>query len=258
MRKQISIVIVSLLFSSHLALSWGGKGHDIIANIADTHLNPKAKSAVQKILDGRSMVYYSIWLDNTRGDDAYKHTLTWHYANVDEDKTYETMEKNSKGDVYTATLMAIEKLNDNQSSDSIRSFYLKCLIHLVADLHCPMHLGRATDKGGNGFTIKWFGRKTNLHRLWDTQIIESLKTWSYTEWRENIDIMSSEQYEEIVKGDVLIWLLETQEIAKEIYDYAQKDKNYSYDYMKRYAQTVEQQLLRGGYRLAYILNNINW
>lgn len=254
----------TLLFSAIIciltqtSMAWGGKGHDIIANIAYTHLNTKARKAVKKNLEGRSMIYYSLWLDKTRGDSTYKHTYTWHYANIDEGKTYETMVKQPEGDIYTATTMVIEKLNDKTINDSLRCFYLKCLIHLIGDLHCPMHCGRATDRGGNDFEIKWFNRPTNLHRFWDTQIVESLCTWSYTEWGLNIDILSEQQQTEIEKGTIYEWFTQTAQIANDIYKNTTENKNYSYDYMENYATIVETQFLRAGYRLAYILNHINW
>ena len=61
------------------------------------------------------------------------------------------------------------------------------LIHLIGDMHCPMHAGRKQDRGGNGTTVKFFGKKSNLHSVWDSDLLESTHRWSYTEWQKQID-----------------------------------------------------------------------
>ena len=93
----------ALLLSSISAFGWGPKGHDVVAAIAEQHLTKKAKKAIDKILDGKSIVYYSSWMDNIQNSPyweyGYNKTKTWHYANVDEGLTYQTMTKNPDGDV---------------------------------------------------------------------------------------------------------------------------------------------------------------
>ena len=161
--KNLSPIIFSILT---LQLSaWGSKGHDIIAEIADRNLTPTAKAEVTRLLNGKTMVYYAVWMDNIRSDSTYDFTSTWHYANVDSGQTYETMPRVETGDVVTATDLSIQKITSRTATDSVKGMYLKFLIHLVADLHCPMHAGRATDRGGNRHSITWFGSQTNLHSL---------------------------------------------------------------------------------------------
>lgn len=256
--KRFCIVILSLylITLAQTALCWGGKGHDIVAGIAWRHMTPKAKAAVTKSLDGYSMMYYSTWLDNARNNSDYDTTSTWHYANVDEGFTYETMTKNPKGDVYTATTSLVEALKDKQLSDSLRTFYTKCLIHLVGDLHCPMHAGHLSDLGGNKWKVKWFNSETSLHSIWDSRLIESARPWSYTEWVENLDVLPEGKIKQMQNGTPYIWFNETVAASKHLYDVTPEGSNQSYQYIYDNTPMLEEQLLKGGYRLAALLNSI--
>ena len=258
MKHFLTIILILTISSANsTAWAWGRKGHDVIAGIAETHLTKKAKKQVRELLEGKTMIYYSSWMDEIRGDSIYQFTTTWHYANVDEGKTYETMIKHPDGDVVTATLLSIKMLKDKTQSDSIRSMYLKFLIHLIGDLHCPMHAGRATDLGGNLYPVTWRNQETNLHRLWDSPIVDAAKTWSYLEWCINIDLgINKKQKKTIAAGDPLSWFNETVAIAKDVYENSPKNGTIPSDYVRNYTPVIEKQFLYAGHRLAYLLNDI--
>lgn len=252
--KRIFLVLFIMINLS--AFGWGGKGHAIIADIADQHLTKKAKREVEKILKNYPMTYHSSWLDEARDFPGFTHTSVWHYGNVDDGYTYETMPKSPGGDVVTATIEAVAKLKDKSLSDSLRRINLYYLIHLVGDMHCPMHAGRTIDLGGNKIEIYFFGEKSTLHRLWDDQLIEGSRKWSYTEWRENIDNLNKAQQRELMAGTPHEWINVTADAAKMLYEATPAGSKVSYAYMSRFFPLLEQQLLSGGYHLAYLLNEI--
>ncbi len=263
MKRYICILLlIFLLFGSTDVFAWGQKGHDIVTCIAEKHLTRKARKNLNAILEGKSLMYYSSWMDNVQNSpywkDGYDRTKTWHYFNVDEGYTPQTMSRNPKGDVLSALNMLIDSLGNHQNelSDSVKIDYLRMLIHLVGDMHCPMHIGRLSDRGGNELHIKWFKQNTNLHALWDSKLIESVHSWSYTEWQQNLDRCSKAEFKEISAGTPEDWLNETWKVTCGIYDYVKPDENYSYKYMYDYAPVVEHQLLVAGYRLAALLNRI--
>ena len=263
MRQIVKLIAFSLLLCGSIdVFAWGQKGHDIVTCIAENHLTDKAKENIDKIFGRKSLMYYSSWMDNVQNSpywkDGYDRTKTWHYFNVDEGYTPQTMPRNESGDVLSALNMLIDSLGNHQNelSDSVKFDYLRMLIHLVGDMHCPMHVGRATDRGGNNFSLKWFGQKTNLHSIWDYNMIERVHAWSYTEWQQNIDRCTQEEFEKMSAGTPEDWLTETWKITCGIYDYVKPDENYSYKYMYDYAPVVERQLLVAGYRLAALLNRI--
>ncbi len=264
--KHINKITASILLSFTLlsfsvnAFAWGQKGHDIICSIAEANLSNKAKKSIKKILDQHSIVYYSSWMDNMQNfkeyRKAYDSTRTWHYGNVDSGYTYKTMVKNAAGDILTSTTMIIEKLKSKKLDKQTQSYYLKMLIHLIGDMHCPMHAGRLSDRGGNNYQLLWFNQPSNLHSIWDSKMIESARRWAYTEWRDNLNICNKQQIDSITSGTLEEWFLNTTYLANKLYSEVKFNQKLSYDYVANHNQLLENQLLKAGYRLAKILNEI--
>ncbi len=239
------------------AFGWGEKGHNAIAHIAETHLTRKARREVRQLLEGHTMAYWSSWADGLRGDARYDGLSTWHYANADEGYTYATSPKNPEGDVVTAVELCIKELENDDTGDSLRSHYLKLLIHFVGDMHCPMHAGRASDRGGNGYSVDFRGNRSNLHRLWDSQLIDAAHVWSALEWAINIDYdMSRRERRALQAGDPRSWMEETVALAHAIYAGTPQDTSLGWPYINRYSPLAEERLLEGGCRLARLLNEL--
>lgn len=250
------IITVAMLGASIAAFGWGQKGHDTVAFIAENHLTETTRAAVDSILDGKSPVYWANWLDNASHTPEYAYTKTWHYKNVDADRTYDDMPANPAGDAVTAVKQQIEKLSDPATTKAEAALALKILIHVTGDMHQPMHMGHATDLGGNRVKLKYFNRDKNLHGIWDTDLLESAHRWSYTEWQQQLDRLNDVDEALTVQGSVDDWARETMEIARRCYDFFQPGINVSYNQIAYWAPTIEQQLLRGGLRLAHLLNSI--
>ena len=250
------IITVAMLGASIAAFGWGQKGHDTVAFIAENHLTETTRAAVDSILDGKSPVYWANWLDNASHTPEYAYTKTWHYKNVDADRTYDDMPANPAGDAVTAIKQQIEKLSDPATTKAEAALALKILIHVTGDMHQPMHMGHATDLGGNRVKLKYFNRDKNLHGIWDTDLLESAHRWSYTEWQQQLDRLNDVDEALTVQGSVDDWARETMEITRRCYDFFQPGINVSYNQLAYWAPTIEQQLLRGGLRLAHLLNTI--
>ena len=255
MKKSI-LTLVLLTAVCLNTFAWGQKGHDVTAYIAEQHLTPAARAAVASLLDGKSIVYWANWLDNASHQRPLAYTKTWHYKNIDEGVRYEEAPANPAGDAVTAIKSRIEILNDPNTTAEERRLALKILIHVVGDLHMPLHMGHATDLGGNRIKVKFFNRDNNLHAVWDSSIPESAHKWSYTEWQQQIDRANPADEAAIISGSVDDWAKETVAIASDVYTYFQPDCNISYNEVARWTPTVEQQFLRGGLRLAHLLNSI--
>ena len=265
-RIVISMLSILMMLECVSVYAWGPKGHDVVAAIAEQHLTRKAKKEISKLLDGKSIVYYSSWMDNIQNspywNDGYNKTKTWHYANVDKGHTYQTMTKNENGDVITGLEMLTDALTNHydELTDSMRVDYLKMIVHMVGDLHCPMHAGRLSDRGGNGTKVKWFGQQTNLHSVFDSKMIDSARKWSYSEWVDHLDRTDKKFKKGVMRGTYEEWFMDTVDNAAEIYEYVERqgkeNPNLSYQFVYDFSPMLEQQLLLGGYRLAYVLNTI--
>ena len=153
--KRLILTSLCLLFARG-AFAWGQKGHDVTAYIAECRLTPEAAEKVRKALDGYSPVYIANWLDFASYWPEYAYSKTWHYLNIDEGETLESMSRNPGGDVLTAVTRLTEKLKSGRLTPEEETLSLKMLIHLVGDMHCPMHLGRLSDLGGNKRPVRFF------------------------------------------------------------------------------------------------------
>ena len=261
-----ALICATMLLSSISAFGWGPKGHDVVAAIAERHLTKKTKKALNELLDGKSIVYYSSWMDNIQNspywNDGYNKTKTWHYANVDKGLTYQTMEKNKVGDVITGLEMLTKELTENYDNltDSMKVDYVKMIVHMVGDMHCPMHAGRLSDRGGNQMKVKWFGQNTNLHSVWDSKMIDSARKWNYSEWADQLDRTDKKFKKSVMRGTFEEWFTDTVQYAASIYEYVEnidaQTPNLSYQFVYDFSPLLEDRLLVGGYRLAYVLNSI--
>ncbi|MBQ2728549.1 MAG: S1/P1 nuclease [Alistipes sp.] len=253
--KRLIVVCLALLATCNV-FGWGQKGHDVVAYIAENHLTPEAAQRVAEVLGGRSLVYYANWMDNASHTPAYAHTKTWHYMNIDEGETLETQPRHPKGDVLTAINGIIKHIEKGKLSKEEEFDELRMLIHLMGDMHCPMHAGRSTDLGGNRVKVLYFNRETNLHSIWDSSLVESAHNWSYSEWQFQLDRVSEEFAAQMQQGTIEEWFTQTVAIAKKIYEVTPEGYKVSYDYINAMAPVIEQQLLLGGLRLAGVLNNL--
>lgn len=254
--KRLLIFAAACFAMTQQASAWGQKGHDVTAYIAECHLTPRAAARIGKALDGHSLVYYANWMDNASNTPEYAYTKTWHYLNIDEGQTFETMPRNPNGDVLKAVTEIVDKLKKGDLSHEEENLCLRMLIHFVGDMHCPMHTGHLSDLGGNRLPVMFFRESTSLHTIWDTNVPEAAHKWSYTEWQREIDRASEAEVAEIQKGEPKEWLLETVAICGGLYAEYTEGMKVSYDYIAKYAPVVEQQFLRGGLRLARLLNEI--
>lgn len=251
-----TLILLTLLLGWLPASAWGPKGHDVTACIAECNLTPEAAAEVDRVLNGYSPVYWCNWLDAASHTPEYAYTKSWHYLDVDESETRESTPRNPKGDILSALHTLVDALKSRSLPAEQEALYLKMLIHLMGDLHCPMHAGHLSDLGGNRVKVRFFGRDTNLHAVWDSSLPESGHKWSYTEWQNQIDRLSDEEIAEITGGALESWYDETQSLCPEIYASTPEGAHLSYDYVNKYTPVVERQFLKGGYRLAALLNEI--
>ena len=234
---------------------WGKNGHRATGKIAEQHLTRKAKKCINKLLKGQSLAFVSTYADEIKSDRAYNKYYSWHYVNMKLDEDYAESEKNPRGDLVTGINKCIAVLKDKNSTEEDKAFYLKMLVHFIGDLHQPFHIGRKEDKGGNTIQVQWFGRGTNLHRVWDENMIDAWDM-SYIELAANADDLSKAQIKAIEKGTVIEWVDEVHELTNKLYSSVKVGENLRYRYSYEHFGTVREQLQKGGIRLAKVLNDI--
>lgn len=254
--KEITILfffIAQISFGN--TIFWSKTGHRVIGDVAQEYLSRKAKREINKLLDGQSLAAVSNYGDEIKADKRYKEFSAWHYVNFPSDKKYTDVEPSKYGDVVQGIKKCIAFVKDTKKSKEDRAFYLKLLVHLIGDLHQPLHVGRLEDKGGNDFQVQWFNEGTNLHKVWDTHLIEG-NGMSYTEISQSLPKLNKEERKKMQEGTVYDWVEESQDIANEIYSSVKPGEKLFYGYSYKWWSTVENQLQVGGLRLAKVLNEV--
>ncbi|MDC6364282.1 MULTISPECIES: S1/P1 nuclease [Flavobacteriaceae] len=254
MKKVILLALLLPLCS--FGNFWGETGHRVTGHIAQNHLTGKAKRVLNDLLDGHSLAFVSTYADEIKADRSYSKFSAWHYVNYPLGMRYEDSEKSKYGDIVTAIEECIRVVKNKDSSRADRVFYLKMLVHFIGDLHQPMHASRAEDKGGNDIQVQWFGQGSNLHRVWDKNLIVSYGM-TYTELANELDRgVSRKERKKIQEGSIYDWVDESHEICGTLYESVEVGEKLGYRYTYDYNDLLFEQLQKGGLRLAKILNDL--
>ncbi len=258
--KKLKVLVLLLAFSylPFNAFSWGMLGHRITGEIADQYLSKKARKAIQEILGNETVAMSSNWADFIKSDKNYDYLSPWHYVNLPENLTRTDLNNflsHEKGDnIYNKIQEMIVFLKTEKVDLEKRKLALRMLIHLLGDLHQPMHTARKEDLGGNRVNLFWFGEKTNLHRVWDEHLIE-FQQLSYTEYTKAINFPTVQQFVNWQNASIEDMVFDSYEIVNKIYIGVKPDERLSFRYNFDWVSTLNEQLLKGGVRLAKVLND---
>lgn len=256
MYKFIFMLVFVCLNSTHVfAEDWGKIGHRVVGEIAEKYLDRKAKKAIHNLLDGHSLAFVGNYGDDIKSDSQYDSFKPWHYVNFPFGGQYEAHPKSDEGDIISGINTCVDILKDPKISKEEKTFYLKMLVHFIGDLHQPLHIGIAEDKGGNDFQVQWFGSGTNLHTVWDSKMLSSYEM-SYTEVAANANVLSKEEVAAIEGGSILDWMYDSRALCEDIYENSEIGGKLGYNYMYQYMDSIRSQLQKGGIRLASLLNDI--
>jgi len=254
------ILGAAVLYAPLQSMAWGTEGHRIAGQIADSYLTPKARAAIKAILGNESIAIASNWADFIKSDPNFNYLSAWHYVDLDKEYTLPELQdflnQDTKADAYTKLNFLIGELKKKTLSKENKLLYLRMLIHIVEDVHQPLHVGHTEDKGGNDIKVTWFNNPTNLHSVWDSQLID-FQQLSYTEYTAMINHTTVAQRAEWQKAPISQWLFESGQIANKLYGETKNgDALNGYKYNFEHIATINQQLLKAGVRLAGVLNQI--
>lgn len=233
---------------------WGKNGHRVVGDVAADYLTPEAKKEIKRVLGPTSLAIASTWMDEVRSDPSYDYMQTWHWVTIPDGITYEETKKNPDGDLINALRTAINELKSGSLSAKEEAEKLKIVIHLVGDIHQPLHVGTGEDRGGNDTEVEWFYEDSNLHRVWDSEMIDDTQL-SYTEFSKAINHPSQQQINSWQNADIVDWAHEAMDLRDQVYDLPE-DREIGYKYQYKNRNLLDRQLLKAGVRLAGVLNEI--
>jgi len=256
---MIAATLVAMVSSSP-ALAWGKTGHRVVASIADGQLSGLARAHVKEIIGVESLDEAANWPDEMKSDPALfwqKTASPWHYVTLD-GITYDHAPP--EGDALEALGRFRATLQDPAASLADKQLALRFVVHLVGDLHQPLHVGKCCDRGGNEVKVAWFGKPTNLHAVWDSAMVDE-EQLSFTELAAKLERHTSNQdvidWWDINARD---WITESAQIRETVYPAAttdpKKPPELSYAYVYRFTPVMERRLKMAGVRLAAYLNDV--
>ena len=220
--KKIFAAALVLLVVPFSSSAWDKLGHDVSAMIAWENMTSKAKKNISKYLEGHDDIVYYF-----------------------------------PGDALMAIEKAIERLGDGKYrnlDDSTVLLLIKHLVHFLPDMHCPAHV--IYNYRPSNYWVEINGRKELFHSVWDNMPSYGPHAWSVSEWCRYLGHCTKEERAEMVEGTPREWVADNARNCIVAYDIVRPDENVSDPDRYRGNLLAEQQLQKGGFRLAHVLNSI--
>jgi hypothetical protein len=252
------LMLITILALPLPAWAWGAEGHEIVAEIALQELTPAARARIAAILGSDAMlVHVSNWADEIR--DQRPETGSWHFVDIPLQAPGYDVARDCAGDNCVVAQITNTRaiLAAPSSSSGAKQAALRFLIHLVADVHQPLHAEDNQDRGGNAVHVSERGTRTNLHHVWDTEVVAALGN--------NVDAIATALERDTTPaerkawagGTPADWANESHAIARDVIYPRFHDRTMvrlPSDYDQEAAPITRQQLTKAGVRLAWLLN----
>lgn len=255
MRYALNGIAALLLFISAAAFGWGRDGHLIVGMAAEPLLCEAVFDSLESSSGTRSAGLSGLWADEIRSQPEWAHTAPWHYINIPDTGDPRNPPVSIAGNVITAIERFIGILGSEQATTKERANALRFLIHFVTDVHQPLHVGRAADRGGNRIDVTFDGKETNLHLFWDTDVI-SRRGLRNREYAESLSARVRATAREERSTDVRDWAAQVFALRHQVYDFDASSGVLSEDYLSTAEAIAERQLLLAAAHLANTLNEL--
>jgi hypothetical protein len=254
------LALAFLAYSGKPALGWGGVGHRAAAKLTEARLTPKARAAVALLLEpDETLASISTWADQFRSE--HPETGPWHYVNVPIDEPrYDTRFCPPEGCVVSKIDECIRTLADTNRPRQERQHAFRFLVHCVGDLHQPVHVGERGDRGGNDLPLVFLGQETNLHRIWDSALIDHSVADEAALVRQLESLATPDLAATWERGNAADWATESLTFARLAYTRpASATRLQPHDaldepYATYGASVARLRLAQAGVRLAWLLN----
>jgi hypothetical protein len=248
---KLFITLIFLIIKSQFLFAWGDKGHEIVAQITKAHLRSQVIDSVQFYLGETSFEKAALWMDEIKKDHAYDSLKPKHYINIDKDRTY--VKKNEPNIINELELIIDQLTNKKLKSKAEIKTAIMILFHLVGDLHQPLHVGYASDRGGNDIKITFNNKNSNLHRVWDSDIIEHEKI-NLDGCLEQYSKYSKKEIRKLGLLNIVEWANDSRTFLNVVYNFNGTELDAAY--FSKNKTVVQTQLIKASVRLTATLNFI--
>ncbi len=199
------------------------------------------------------------WADDIR--EERPETGRWHYINIPPDATVLDLNRDCPGGdcitVKAREFLGIVRLGLKEQEERLNA--MRFLIHLMGDLHQPLHVAFARDRGGNDIPIVFQGEESNLHKLWDSDLLGKHISDEDVFAAQLLSEIRPQDEKRWSRGHLREWTWESRQLALEAaYDGLPGEEPKTIDdaYSRRAWEVAKEQLAKGGIRLAVIMNEV--
>jgi hypothetical protein len=253
------VIIAMLLVMPPVAYGFGARAHQIVGYVAENYICEETRQAMMQLVPDLNLAEAGIWADRIRSNSAWDVARPWHYINVPDGVLITAATRQSSGDVLTAIDRFRAELQDTSLPDEQRRQAFNFLVHFVADVHQPLHVGRREDRGGNTVKIRFNQKKSNLHSYWDSGVLDSVSLSSAL-YAARLVAASGARVVDWQVSDPQVWAAESQALRPEVYDLGAPDRSgrllLNAHYQGRALKIVNLRMAQAGIRLAGQLNSI--
>lgn len=217
-------------------------------------MKKSTRKKVEKVLYPMSLGRSGTWMDEIRSDRSYDYATTWHYL-TSRSGEYDPSIQEHGGDAFEAIQRIKEELKKGGLDPKTEADKLKMLIHMVEDIHQPLHVGTGNDRGGNDVKLEFFGQPTNLHAVWDSGMIDR-QGMSYTEIADELYRRLDKKMKTHYRAATMEnWLQEAVSFRPMVYKLPENGK-IGYQYIYDNYSIAEERMIAASVRLAQILEEI--
>jgi hypothetical protein len=259
---RLGVGVLLQLISVHV-LAFGTNAHLIVGAVAEEHICASTRLAIEPILDGYSLGEAGLWADKIRGYSQWDYAKPWHYMNVPDGVAIDDARRRPEGDVLSAIAEMNRRLDDPTLDAKERAAAFRFLVHFVADIHQPLHVGRRGDLGGNKIKVFYEPargkrpKKSNLHRYWDSDVL-NLMVENPQAYAAELMVRGGPDLADWQPGKPADWAAESMKLRPEVYDFPPGDRGapvrLDAAYRARTLEILDQRLLLAGLRLAASLD----
>jgi len=251
MHPRLCALATLLAFLPTPVLAWGMTGHRVTGAIAERHLSKQARRLVRSVLGRETLAEASTWPDFMRAspDPFWRRAGAYHTVLAPDGRYANTPPL--EGDAATALASFTATLRDRKAPLGDRQLALRFIVHIIGDLHNPLHACAADDHCGGDLKVDFLGVPTNLHTLWDEGLIDR-EQLSFSEWSDWLDArITRAQLRSWRQADPRVWIEESAALRPSIYP---RPGDPGKPYAFRFKPVIDQRLSQSGIRIAAYLD----
>lgn len=260
--KRILFLLLTATALPAAAYAWGGLFHRAVAEAAQRNLSPKAIAEIERYTQGTPLAAYATFMDEVVADPRYKEPFAGWHASIADSTCRSPVEvrqryRNSRDGVTAAEWITEELKNYRSLDDSVVLTYIKCLVHIIPDFHCPAHV-RYTDAHNEGkFDVTFFGRKILLHSIWDHHLLTRLRPgWDDMRWADYLCETPRKEIRAAKRGSYREWFEDTARDVRISIDWVRPGDALGDEFMEKAAPLADKELRKAAARLTKTLERI--